>query len=129
MNFTQIFGWYYLSLNRRSASWSGVSFFYDFMINNGGEGPYGQEIALADAKIGDVIQLSNGMEFYHTLIISEITPNEVFVCANSVDSLDRPLSTYDYASLRVIRINGVRYDTRYDFDCFESLYNPPIDGN
>ena len=126
MNFTPVYGWYYLSVNRRSASWTGVDFFYDFMVNNEGVGPFGQEIALTDAKIGDVIQLSNGTEFYHTLIISEITENEIFVCANSVDSLDRPLSSYDYASLRAIKILGIRYDSRYNFDCFESLYSPPL---
>ena len=126
MNFTPVYGWYYLSVNRRSASWTGVDFFYDFMINNAGVGPFGQEIALADAKIGDVIQLSNGTEFYHTIIISEIAENEIFVCANSVDSLDRPLSSYDYASLRAIKILGIRYDSRYNLDCFESLYSPPL---
>ena len=125
MNFTPTFGWYYLSINRRSASWTGVDFFYEFMVKNQGVGPFGQEISLADAKIGDIIQLSNGQNFYHTLIITEITENEIFICANSVDSLDRPLSSYNYASLRVIKINGVRYDTRYQIQCFESLFSPP----
>lgn len=122
MNFTPTFGWYYLSLNRRSASWTGVEFFYDFMTTNEDVGPFGVEIGPEDAKIGDVIQLSNGQNFYHSLIISEITPDDILVCANSVDSLDRPLSTYDYVSLRVIGIRGIRYDTRYQIDCFEALY-------
>ncbi|MBR2024229.1 MAG: amidase domain-containing protein, partial [Clostridia bacterium] len=112
--------------NRRSASWTGVNFFYDFMTTNEGVGPFGSEIALEDAQIGDVIQLSNGKNFYHTLIISEITENEVFVCANSVDSLDRPLSTYDYSSFRVIKIQGVRYDTRYQIECFDALYGEDV---
>lgn len=128
MNYTDTFGWYYLSVNRRSASWTGVDFFYNFMTENTGVGPFGQEIGLQDAQIGDIIQLSNGTAFYHTLIISEITQQDILICANSVDSLDRPLSTYDYASLRVIHINGVRYDTRYIIDCFDSLYSPPIEG-
>ena len=123
MNFTPTFGWYYLSSNRRSASWTGVDFFYDFIVNNQGVGPYGSEISLEDAQIGDVIQLSNGRSFYHTLIISEITDNDVLICANSVDSLNRPLSTYDYVSYRVIKILGVRYDTRFQIECFDSLYN------
>ena len=95
------------------------------MTKNTELGPFGNEIAIADAQIGDIIQLSNGTQYYHTLIISEITENDVLVCANSIDSLDRPLSTYDYSSLRVIQINGVRYDTRYVIDCFDSLYSPP----
>lgn len=125
MNFTPLYGWYYLSTSRRSASWTGVDFFYNFITQNTGLGPYGGEISLIDAQIGDVIQLSNGSEYYHTLIITEITDDDVLVCANTVDSLDRPLSTYNYVSLRVIKIFGVRYDTRYIIDCFESLYSPP----
>ena len=125
MNFTPLYGWYYLSTNRRSASWTGVDFFYNFLTQNEGVGPFGTEIALSDAQIGDIIQLSNGANYYHTLIISEITENDVLVCANSIDSLDRPLSSYNYANLRVIKIFGVRYDTRYIIDCFDSLFSPP----
>lgn len=125
MNFTPLYGWYYLSTNRRSASWTGVDFFYNFLTQNVGVGPFGTEIALSDAQIGDIIQLSNGANYYHTLIITEITENDVLVCANSIDSLDRPLSSYNYANLRVIKIFGVRYDTRYIIDCFDSLFSPP----
>lgn len=125
MNFTPLYGWYYLSTNRRSASWTGVDFFYNFLTQNVGVGPFGTEIALSDAQIGDIIQLSNGANYYHTLIITEITENDVLVCANSIDSLDRPLSSYNYVNLRVIKIFGVRYDTRYIIDCFDSLFSPP----
>ena len=126
MNFTPIFGWFYLSLSRRSASWTGVDYFYDFITQNLDVGPFGSEIALADAQLGDVIQLSNGAVFYHSLIITKIENGEYYICANSDDALDRALSTYNYASLRVIHIQGVRYDTRYIIDCFDSLYSPQI---
>ena len=43
MNFTPVYGWYYLSTNRRSASWTGVDYFYNFMIYNEGVGPYGRD--------------------------------------------------------------------------------------
>lgn len=125
MNFTPTFGWYYLSTNRRSASWTGVDFFFDFFTGNEGVGPFGTEVGLQDVEIGDLIQLSNGVDFYHTLVITEIKDGEIYICANSIDSLDRPLSSYDYASLRAIHVLGVRYDTRYMIDCFESLYSPP----
>ena len=124
MNFTPVYGWFYLSSSRRSASWTGVDFFYDFMTTNTDVGPFGGEIALADAQLGDIIQLSNGVNFYHSLIITKIEGEEYYVCANSNDALDRPLSSYEYASLRVIQIKGVRYDTRFIIDCFESLYSP-----
>ena len=125
MNFTPVYGWFYLSSSRRSASWTGVDFFYEFMTQNTGVGPFGNEIALADARLGDIIQLSNGANYYHSLIITKIENGEYYVCANSDDSLDRPLSSYNYINLRVISIKGVRYDSRYVLDCFESLYSPP----
>ena len=59
MNYTPIYGWYYLSTNRRSASWTGVQFFYNFMIENMSVGPFGIEVPLEGAQIGDVIQLQN----------------------------------------------------------------------
>lgn len=127
MNFTPIYGWYYLSTNRRSASWTGVQFFYNFMTDNADIGPFGAPATLATAEVGDVIQLQNedGV-WYHSLILSEIRDGEFYICANSDDALDRPLSTYTYASLRVIHILGVRYDTRFQIECFDSLYSPPI---
>lgn len=127
MNYTPIYGWYYLSTNRRSASWTGVEFFYNFMIENVGVGPFGIEDTLERAEVGDIIQLQNedGI-FYHTVIISEIRDGEIYICANSNDALDKPLSEYDYANLRVIHILGVRFDTRFQIDCFDSLYSPPF---
>ena len=127
MNFTPVFGWFYLSTNRRAPSWTGVNFFYDFMVNNLDVGPYGKDIPIEKVQLGDVIQLQNENDvFYHTLIVTDIRDGEIYICANSIDSLDRPLSTYEYKSLRTIGIEGVRYDSRFVIDCFESLYNPPV---
>ena len=127
MNFEPIYGWFYLSSNRRAPAWTGVEFFYNFITTNQGVGPFGKEVDIGEAQIGDVIQLQNDKDqFYHTLIITEITENDILICANSVDSLDRALSTYNYKSLRAIHIDGVRYDTRYIIDCFDSLYSPPV---
>ncbi len=127
MNYTSIYGWYYLSVNRRSASWTGVDFFFNFMTTNQGVGPFGRVVDISLAEIGDIIQLQNFEgDFYHSLVISQIDEDEIYVCANSNDALDRPLSSYDYMSLRVIHIDGVRYDSRYVIDCFDALYSPPL---
>ena len=127
MNYAPIYGWYYLSTNRRSASWTGVQYFYNFMTTNTGVGPFGVEVDISLAEIGDAIQLQNADgQFYHTLIISKIENGEIYICANSNDALNRALSTYEYANLRVIHIEGVRYDTRYVIDCFDALYSPPL---
>jgi hypothetical protein len=74
-----------------------------------------------------VVQLADETgDFYHTLIISKIENGEIFICANTNDALDKPLSQYVYATARFIHIDGVRYDTRFKVDCFNSLYSPPI---
>ena len=117
MNYTPTYGWYYISPESRSPSWSGVDEFYNFLTGlpefteqNGGLGPFGAEVrSNRMVEFGDIIQLKNSSgRFYHTLIISDIRDGEVLVCAQSDDALDRPLSSYNYADLRVIHIEGVR---------------------
>ena len=126
MNFTPTFGWYYRSPNDRAPAWSGVDELYRFLIGvpefveaNGGVGPYATDARDAQKiELADVIQLANTEgDFYHTLIISGFTDNDVLVCAQSDDALDRPLSTYNYASLRVLHIEGARieFDTEESF--------------
>ena len=127
MNFEPIYGWYYLSLRRRSPSWTGVEFFYDFMLSNVGVGPYGVSADRNTVEIGDVVQIAKeDGDFYHTLIISKIENGDIYICANTNDALDKPLSEYSYTTERFIHIKGVRYDTRFQLDCFDSLYNPPF---
>ena len=117
MNYTETFGWYYISPEERAPAWSGVDELYDFLVGmpsfaeaNGGIGPYGvQAIEPRQVQIGDVIQLRNAEgAFYHTLIISGFSNGDILVCAQSDDALDRPLSSYSYAGLRVIHIEGAR---------------------
>lgn len=119
MNYTDTFGWYYVSPEDRAPSWSGVDEFYrfitgatDFVMVNGGTGPYGREAAVrADVTVGDVVQLRNSAgEYYHTLIITGFDGGDVLVSAHTNDALDRRLSTYPYASLRILHILGARID-------------------
>ena len=115
MNYTPTFGWYYVSAEDRAPAWSGVDELYDFLTGapdftraNMGYGPYATDMINSRAiDIGDVIQLANSSgNFYHTLIISGFTDSDILVCAHSDDALDRPLSTYNYASLRVLHVEG-----------------------
>lgn len=113
MNYTPVYGWYFISPDDRSASWSGVQFLYDFLTSNSGAGPYGVELPLFLAQIGDVIQLSfDGESFTHTVIITRIllfpTPSSILIAAHSNDALDRPLNTYNYKAVRLIHIAGAR---------------------
>lgn len=131
MNFTETFGWYYISPENRAPAWSGVDEFYNFMTGlpeftmaNGGIGPYGREARTAtEVEIGDVIQLRNPEgEFYHTLIITGFEGGDVLVSAHTNDALDRRLSSYSYLSLRVIHILGARLDID-NTQSFERIFN------
>ena len=78
MNFTQDFGWYYISTTDRAPAWSSVEYFYDFITGapnfrtrNGGIGPYGIEVDSTGVLEGDVVQLADETgDFYHTLLIT-----------------------------------------------------------
>ena len=123
MNYTPTFGWYYISLNERSPSWTGVDFFYNFIVNNLDVGPFGRETSLDELEIGDVIQLGrNGEGFYHTLLVVGFDGEDTLIAAQTDDALDRPLSEYNYASLRVLHIEGAMlyFD---DEKRFENLIN------
>ncbi len=124
MNYTPTYGWYYVSLDNRSPSWSGVEFFYDFMVTNKGVGPYGREAGPDEVEIGDVIQLAkNDTGYYHTLIIVGFEGEDTLVAAQTDDAYARPLSTYTYDYSRYIKILGVRIEIEDTGDCFDSVYN------
>lgn len=112
MNYTPTFGWYYLDIDNRSPSWTGVSYLYQFLISNQGVGPFAtEEISLSEVQLGDIIQLSNGVRYYHSLFVTEVVrpiTNQIFVSAHSFDARNRPLDSYSYQELRVLQIQGYR---------------------
>lgn len=128
MNFTPDYGWYYINENDRAPSWSSVEFFYDFITGsssfttqNGGIGPFGIEVDALGVFEGDVVQLADETgDFYHTLLITGFAEGQTLVSAHTNDALDRPLSSYNYSSLRYIHIEGVRLDVEDD-NCFSDL--------
>ena len=67
MNYKPTFGWYFISLDESSPSWSGVEYFYNFIIENTDVGPFGRVATSDELENGDVIQLGRNDEgFYHT---------------------------------------------------------------
>ena len=128
MNFTQDFGWYYISTTDRAPAWSSVEYFYDFMTGapnfrtrNGGIGPYGIEVDSTGVLEGDVVQLADETgDFYHTLLITGFSEGQTLVSAHTNDALDKPLASYNYASLRYIHIEAVRMEV-VDDNCFSDL--------
>ena len=113
MNYTRDFGWYYISPSNRAAAWTGVPYFYNFMTNNQGRGPHGYEADLAEAELGDVVQLNfNGERYAHSLLVVEIgevpDPSNILIATHTIDSYLRPLDTYTYQFSRLIKIAGAR---------------------
>lgn len=108
MNYTKDTGWYYISNNNRSASWTGVEYLYKFLVNNRGIGPYGEVVGLEKLDVGDIIQLSfDGTTFTHSSIVVQTHP-EILVAQHSENYINRPLSTQVYKKIRAIHIIGVR---------------------
>lgn len=114
MNWTPVTGWYYASSYNRTASWTGVNFLYDFLLNNRGPGPFAEEVDVKDARPGDIAQLSFADKhvFNHSPVIVDMgSPpghDNIRVAAHTDDVSDYLLSGYDWAYVRYLHILGVR---------------------
>ena len=112
MNHTQYVGWYYYSVHQRSASWTGVTFFHRFMTENKGAGPFAKEVPSSDLLLpGDIIQFGNeGKGWHHTLLVLQSSANydKVFIATHTIDSYNRPLSSYSFSMVRFLHIEGIR---------------------
>lgn len=109
MNFTPVTGWFYINANDRTASWTGVEYFYRFLVSNDGPGPFAEETELKKLEIGDFIQLGRATgDFYHTPVVVGFSRGGPLVAAHSFDARQRPLSSYAYERLRCLHVLGVR---------------------
>ncbi len=113
MNYTPITGWYYYSLNSRSAAWTSVSYFYQFIISNDSVGPFGHPVDLKDTSVGDFIQLSTVEPYFHhsCIIVKKehaFQLNKIFIACHTYDAYMKPLSEYDISKIRCIKIDGIR---------------------
>ena len=116
MNTTPTYGWYYFDANRKSPSWTGVPYFWDFFTTNKGPGPFGHEVELRQVQPGDVIQMAikDPDTFGHTVLVTDLLsenpdPDSIIIAAHDRDSAFRPISTYSYHMIRALHIDGVRY--------------------
>ena len=113
MNFMPTYGWYYINANRKSPSWTGVQYLFNFLTRqNLSVGPVGAECRIEELLPGDLIQLSfDGLGYSHTPIVVSVQPpfqpENVLLAAHSYDADYRPLSTYEYEKVRFIHIVGV----------------------
>lgn len=112
MNYKPTFGWYYVTTNNRSPSWTGVPYLYNFLTQNTQIGPIGVEVPVEEVQIGDISQFADDTaRFSHSQFIVSVgeVPNlhNILICTHSFDSLNRPLSTYEFQKIRFIHIAGV----------------------
>lgn len=105
MNYTRDIGWYYNSPYDRAAAWSGAQYFNNFMTRNKSTGLIAA--VQMNLELGDFIQLNNGIEFYHTLVVTGFQDGEILVCTHTDDSYMRPFSTYYYTFAQGLHIVGV----------------------
>ncbi len=111
MNYTPVTGWYYATANDRTASWTGVEFFYRFLIGNQGVGPFAEETDAGGVHEGDVIQLGRATgDFYHTCLVVGFQRGVPLVAAHSYDTFAKPLSAYIFEKVRFLHIAGARTD-------------------
>lgn len=114
MNYTPTFGWYYITANNRTASWTGVNYLYNFLAGNKGPGPFAEIVDVKDVKPGDIVQLSfqGAPQFDHSPVIVQTgsTPalNNILISAHTYDRDNYPLTNYNWVDIRFLHIKGVR---------------------
>lgn len=114
MNYDRNFGWYYRDANRKSPSWTGVNFLFEFLTANRGRGPFARLAKPEEMRLCDLIQLSfrGGGKFDHTLVITQLEPpftlEHIYVSTHTYDKLNEKLSNYSWREIRFIHILGCR---------------------
>ena len=109
-----------------------MEFFYDFLTqkfaaDNGGVGPFATEVPRERVELGDVVQYANAEEdWYHTVIVTGMDGNELLVSAQSNDALDRPISSYNFATARFLHIEGINVSLNDDV-CYSLLLRGGIE--
>jgi hypothetical protein len=113
MNYKKDIGWYYININNRSPSWTGVNFLYDFIINNTSKGPFAEETDVKYIQPGDIIQLSFNLpnNFNHSPVVVKTGTvpdiSNIEIAAHSIDRDYYLLKNYDWKYIRFIHIKGV----------------------
>lgn len=110
MNYTPVTGWFYRTASDRTASWTGVEFFYNFLTGNkDGAGPFAEVTDMGKLEVGDIVQLgkSDG-EFYHSPVVVGFAGSEPLLAAHTYDAFGKRLSSYRFERVRFLHISGVR---------------------
>lgn len=108
MNYTKTFGWYYINANNKSPSWTGVEYLYNYITRKNGIGPIGKLSSKENMQVGDFIQQSflNNV-FAHTLLVTKIIGDNIYVTTHTFDNLNIHLNSYQYQNIRYVHIDKV----------------------
>ena len=109
MDYTPTYGWYYIDANRKSPSWTGVEYLYNYLTRERTSlGPAAREVSRSEMQPGDIVQLSfDGVRFAHSPIVVELSARDLLLAAHSYDADYRPLATYEYRAIRFLHVTGV----------------------
>lgn len=104
-------GWYYIDLNNRSPSWTGVEEFGNYLLNNEREIISGRIVDFDEVEIGDVIQLRQGERFNHSLFVTKIdfpilSLKDIFVSCHSADRLNARLSSFIFEEIKFLKVKA-----------------------
>ncbi|MCI8589874.1 MAG: amidase domain-containing protein [Clostridiales bacterium] len=110
MNYEKTFGWYYANASNRAPAWTSVQYLYNFLMKRASIGPRGEETSIHEIEKGDVVQLSfDGVVFHHSLLVVDTgikkNSDHLLLATHSYDADDRPLSSYQYAKARFLKID------------------------
>lgn len=112
MNYSKIKGWYYIDGNDKSPSWTGVNFFYGFLVGYKDVGPSAVEVEARDISIGDIIQLSfvNNNSYNHSLVVVEhgfpADISNIRISTHTINRYHYPLANYSWTKIRFLHIIG-----------------------
>jgi hypothetical protein len=114
MNYAPIYGWYYSNSYNRTASWTGVNYLYEFLVNNTGAGPFAELVDISDAEPGDIAQISfsDSRVFDHSPVIvkkeNQSGKSGIFIAAHTFDTDFYRLVDFEPLYTRYLHIAGVR---------------------
>ena len=113
MDYTPTYGWYYINADRRAPAWTGVIYLFNYLTRERSMlGPVARDTSIFEMLPGDVVQLSfYGVRWAHSPVVVAVgeprSRDNVLVAAHSYDADYRPISSYDFVSIRFLHVFGV----------------------
>lgn len=97
--------WYSFGPNipDRTPSWTGVTFLWDYLINNDWTGPNGVGASVDGVELADIVQFDYGQGWQHTPVIVNIfdrTFDGIMVATHSDPWYNRPISAWGSVGVR-----------------------------